>query len=419
MSVKPACFPPDNVEESGNIPQVFLQRASLFSSRVALRFKVKGAYSGCYSWREWMSIVRETALALYSIGVRKGDPVGILSENRAEWTFADLGIMSLGAVTVPIYPTSSAEDVRYILEHTGLKAIFVSAEELFQKIAGCRASFLSSGIICFSEIGGEGVVSLSDFRKAGERLGREHPGLYDDCVRAVAGDDLATIIYTSGTTGAPKGVMLTHRNLIANYQGSWQRIRIDEKDSVLSFLPLSHIFERLAGYYYQAAYGVSIAYAESFVTVAEDIRKIRPTIVVAVPRFYEKIYARIMEEVKKAPAWKQRLFGWAVRIGTRNAQMKLRSQKRPLWLVFYNHVAKLLFFNKLKRAMGGRLRFFISGGAPLSKDLARFFYAADILILEGYGLTETSPVIAVNSVDDVKFGSVGKPISGIRVKVAP
>jgi long-chain acyl-CoA synthetase len=418
MAQKRSGFPPDGVEENGNLVQVFQDRSRFFGSKKALFFKVQGEYTGSYSWREWMKTVRETAMALHLLGIRKGDHVGILSENGPEWTFADLGILSLGAVTVPIYPTASLEDTRYIIDHADLKALFVSTEEQYRKIEGFRSKFLPAGIILFTPGGLKDVPDLGAFREMGRRHDLNHTGLYDQCVKNVGPDDLATIIYTSGTTGAPKGVMLTHRNFIANYQGSFQRIQIDERDSVLSFLPLSHVFERLAGYYYQAAYGVSIAYAESFMTVAEDIRKVKPTIVVAVPRFYEKTYARILDEVQKAPAWRQRLFNWAVRIGTKTAQKKIRGSPVPAWLGFYNRIAQRVVFNKIKQAMGGRIRLFISGGAPLSKDLARFFYAADIMILEGYGLTETSPVIAVNALDDFKFGTVGKPIAGIRVKIA-
>ena len=418
MAQKRSEFPSDCIEEHGNLLQVFLNRAQFFGSKKALFYKVQGEFAGSYSWQDWMKIVRETAMALHSLGIRKGDHVGILSENGPEWTFADLGILSLGGVVVPIYPTASLEDTRYIIEHADLKAIFVSTEEQYRKIEGFSSRFLPAGIILLTSEGLGDVPSLGTFREMGRRHEQCHSGLYDQCVKSVGPDDLATIIYTSGTTGAPKGVMLTHRNFIANYQGAFQRIQIDDRDSVLSFLPLSHVFERLGGYYYQAAYGVSIAYAGSHMTVAEDILKVRPTIVVAVPRFYEKTYARILEEVQKSPVWKQRLFKWAVRIGTRVAQLRMREQPVPLRLGFYNRIAKRMVFNKIKQAMGGRIRFFISGGAPLSKDLARFFCAADIMILEGYGLTETSPVIAVNALDDFRFGTVGKPISGIRVKIA-
>ncbi|MFA5158953.1 MAG: long-chain fatty acid--CoA ligase [Candidatus Omnitrophota bacterium] len=418
MAKKRSGFPPDCVEENGNLVQVFRNRARFFGSKKALFYKIRGEYTGFYSWRDWMKIVRETALALHLLGIRKGDHVGILSENGPEWTFADLGILSLGAVSVPVYPTASLEDIRYIINHADLKALFVSSEEQYRKIEGFKSKFLPAGIILFTPGDLKDVSTLRTFRKMGRCHDLNHGDLYEQCVRNVGPDDLATIIYTSGTTGAPKGVMLTHRNFIANYQGSFQRIQIDDRDSVLSFLPLSHVFERLAGYYYQAAYGVSIAYAENFMTVAEDIRKVRPTIVVAVPRFYEKIYVRILEQAQRAPIWKQRLFDWAVRIGTRIAQMKIREHRVPIWFGFYNWIAKRIVFDKIKQAMGGRIRFFISGGAPLSKNLARFFYAADIMILEGYGLTETSPVIAVNALDDFRFGTVGKPIPGVSVKIA-
>ena len=418
MAIKRSEFPPDHVEENGNLVQVFQDRARFFGPKKALFYKVQGEYSGSYSWQEWMKIARETAMGLHLLGIRKGDNIGILSENRPEWTFADLGILSLGAVTVPIYPTASLEDIRYIIEHAGLKVLFVSSQEQYRKIEGFKSKFLPAGIIIFDSASWGDVPDMEKFRETGRSYDLDHAGIYEQCVENVGPDDLATIIYTSGTTGAPKGVMLTHRNLIANYQGSFQRVPIDDRDSVLSFLPLSHIFERLAGYYFQAAYGVSIVYAESMMTVADDIRKVHPTIVVAVPRFYEKTYARILEKAGEAPAWKQKFFHWAVRIGTRTAQMNIRGQRVPFWLYCYNRVARMIVFNKIRRAMGGRIRFFISGGAPLSRDLARFFYAADIMILEGYGLTETSPVIAANALDDFKFGTVGRPIAGVRVKIA-
>ncbi|HNX68571.1 MAG TPA: long-chain fatty acid--CoA ligase [Candidatus Omnitrophota bacterium] len=418
MALKRLEFPPDDIEENGNLLRVFLHRARFFGQKKALFYKVDGVYAGSYTWQEWRQAVRETAMGLFALGVRKGDTVGIFSENCPEWTFADLGALSLGAVTVPLYPTSSAEDVRHIIEHSGLRVLFVSSEELYQKVLAVKPSLLAGGLILFFLKGVSGAETLAGLRQKGRLTELNRNDLYERCVESVGADDLATLIYTSGTTGAPKGVMLTHRNFIANYQGSWQSIQIDDRDSVLSFLPLSHVFERLAGYYYQFAYGVSIAYAENPQTVTEDIRKVRPTIVTAVPRFYEKVHARILEKVRESPPWRQALFHWAVRIGTRTAQMKIRKTSVPGWLAFYNGLAKYLVFNKLKNAMGGKIRFFISGGAPLSKDIARFFFAADVLILEGYGLTETSPVIAVNAPNDCRFGTVGKPIAGIRVKIA-
>lgn len=418
MVPKHSAFPPDRVEESGNLVQIFLSRAAVFGHRKALAYKVRGEYTGSYSWQEWMKVVRETAMALHLLGIRKGDCVGILAENGPEWTFADLGTLSLGAVTVPIYPTASMKDIRHIIDHAELKALFVSTEEQYRKIEGFRSRLLPGGVVVFHPGGLTGVRSLDEFRELGRCHDLAHGGFYEQCVRSVGPDDLATLIYTSGTTGAPKGVMLTHRNFIANFHGSFQRVQISDRDTALSFLPLSHVFERLGGYYFLAAYGVTIAYAESPLSVAEDVLKAKPTLMVAVPRFYEKVRARILEEVQRAPAWKRRLFQWAVRIGAKTAQLRMRGHPVPAGLAFRNALAKKLVFSKIRRSLGGRLRFFISGGAPLSRELARFFYAADLMILEGYGLTESSPVIAVNSLDDFKFGTVGKPIGGVRVKIA-
>ncbi|HOW59415.1 MAG TPA: long-chain fatty acid--CoA ligase [Candidatus Omnitrophota bacterium] len=418
MAVKRNGFPPDTVEENGNLPKVFLNRASIFADKKALFYKVHGHYTGYYTWREWITRVRDTAMAIHSLGIRKSDHVGIFSENCPEWTFADLGCLCLGAVVVPIYPNSSEEDIRHIIEHARIKAVFVANDAQYQKILPYQSMFLPGGISVFSSKEPKGDHAFLSWLDKGRQYGLNHTGLFEQCVAHVGPDDLATIIYTSGTTGTPKGVMLTHRNLIANYQGSFQRIQIDETDSVLSFLPLSHSFERLAGYYFQAAYGVSIAYAENMTTVAEDIKKVRPTIVIAVPRFYEKMYVRIHEEAAKAPKWKRRIFEWAKRIAMRTAQMRIRKQQVPLRFFLLDLLAKCLILHRIKDALGGRIRFFVSGGAPLSKAMANFFYAIGVMILEGYGLTETAPVIAVNALDDFKFGTVGKVIPNIRAKIA-
>lgn len=418
MARKRSGYPSDEAEENGNLPKTFLHRAGLYGERTALRYKVNGEYRGTYSWNAWMRKVRHVALGLYELGIRKGDFVGILSENCPEWTFADLGILSLGAVTVPIYPTASKEDMQHILSHSRLKSLFVSTEEHFRKIEHLKDSMHPNGLILFSSKGAPGVNSLADLINRGRLYEHNHDHLYGDCVNNVGPDDLATVIYTSGTTGAPKGVMLTHRNFIANCHGGIHHIPLAVTDTVVSFLPLSHIFERLAGYYFMAFYGVQIAYAENLMTVAEDVRLVRPTIMTAVPRFYEKVYAGIREAILKSPKWKQAFFNWAVRVGTRVSQIKMRGRRMPFGLWALYGIAQLLVFNKIRNALGGRIRFFISGGAPLSKDMARFFHAAGILILEGYGLTETSPVIAVNALEDFKFGTVGKPIPGVNVKIA-
>ncbi len=409
---------PEFVAEDPNLVQVIFSKLSLLEDRKNLLHKIGGRYAGYYTWRQWKQCVCDTAMALHAIGIRKGDLVGILAENSPEWTIADLAILSLGAVTVPVYPTSSVKDIHYIIDHAKLKAFFLSNDEQFQKIKEMAYPFVPGRCILFISKQKSGGYDLSSFMKMGRCYALNNGGLFERCLSSVRPDDLATVIYTSGTTGPAKGVMLTHRNFISNCFGCFEHIKISERDTVLSFLPLSHVFERLAGYYFMSSYGVTIAYAESNMTVAEDIRHIRPTIMIAVPRFYEKTHARILEKVRQAPGWQRALFDWAVRVGTQASQLRMERKKLPLGLALRYQIAKILVFNKIKRAMGGRIRFFISGGAPLSRELAKFFFAADILILEGYGLTETSPVIAVNTPKDFKFGTVGRPLPNIRVKIA-
>ena len=423
-------------EEDLNLVQIFWDRAARYGSRTALLYKDRAG--GPYlpiSWNEWGERVKKTALGLEALGVRKGDRVGILSENRPEWTFADLGILSLGAAGVPIYPTSSAQEIAYILENAGIEILFVSTAGQFEKIketAGPNPKIRK--LILFdrpaapaggpvSPAGGpaspeEKVLSLAELEEAGRRENLNNAGLYRQRVEAVRPGDLATIIYTSGTTGPPKGVMLTHRNFIFNYLGAREVIPVYEDDIALSFLPLSHVFERLAGYYYMLACGATIAYAENMQTVAEDMTIVRPTVAAAVPRFYEKVAARIHETVAAGPPLRKKIFEWAVGVGREISGKKMGRQSIPFGLRLRYALAKALVFNKLKHRLGGRIRFFISGGAPLAKDLAEFFYAAGVLILEGYGLTETSPVMTVNAVERFRFGSVGLVIPGVEVKIA-
>jgi long-chain acyl-CoA synthetase len=243
-------------------------------------------------------------------------------------------------------------------------------------------------------------------------------GIYEACLRDVSPDDLATIIYTSGTTGRPKGVMLTHRNFIANCSGSRHYVPLGENDAVVSFLPLAHIFERTAGYYFAALCGACIVYAESMRMVARDIATVCPTVVFAVPRFFEKAQARVEEELRRVTPVVRRIYNWAINIGKTATLQTETTGKMSFWISMVHGVAKSLLLRKIRCAFGGKIRFFVSGGAPLSSDLARFFHAAGLLILEGYGLTETSPVIAVNAPGSFRFGSVGRPIPNIRVRIA-
>ena len=401
-----------------NLVQLFQKRCALHPERTALHYKSKGAnLYFSISWAEWREKVEKTSLGLYKLGVRKGDRVAILSENRPEWAIADLAILSLGAIVVPIYPTSSPQDVSFLLQNAGVRTLFLSSLEHITRLQKEFQSTLKLDHVILFDLHHDlknGSMSYAALLELGRVEALNNKEMYQSFVDGVSPQDLATIIYTSGTTGPPKGVMLTHGNFIANCEGAAERIKIGESDTALSFLPLSHVFERLAGYYFMIYCGASIAYAENMQTVPENMKEIRPTVCAAVPRFYEKVYARILEKVQAAPV-KKKLFDWAVRTGR-----EVRFAKRDPGLIqkLKLFAAQVLVLNKLKAGLGGRLRFFISGGAPLSKELAEFFYAAGILILEGYGLSETSPVIAVNSPEAFSFGTVGKPLVNVEVKIA-
>ncbi len=399
--------------------QLFLNRVHESSDRPALWSKRQGKYE-YITWQEFAEKVRRVSLFLSGIGVRKGDRVGILSENRPEWAYADLGILSIGAVTVPIYPTSSPKECCYILEHAEAACLFVSTQEQLEKVQSLLKGSVLKTIIGFDLTQrSQGIFNFQDCLEAG-RLAfcNEGNDYYDRLCQRVARDDVATLIYTSGTTGPPKGVMITHGNFLSNCEASSEALPLKENEIALSFLPLSHVFERMAGYYFMIQEGVEIAYAESMLTVPEDIQIVKPTVAASVPRLYEKIYARIMEAIQSASPAKQKLFFWSLGVGKEMGEYRQKGKTAPLLLSLRFALARILVFKKLKQKLGGRIKFFISGGAPLAKELAEFFYAADVLILEGYGLTETSPVISVNRADHFKFGTVGLPIRGVEVKIA-
>lgn len=407
------------MQDFQNLVQMFCRRAALAPEKPALWFKSAGSFHSI-CWSEFHAEVKRYSAALYALGVKRGDRVGILSENRPEWAFADLGILSLGAASVPIYPTSSSKEISYILTHAEVEVLFVSTSEQLEKLRGEFKAGKLKKVIIFDPEGPatSQTLPLNQFCQMGRLARLNNADLFDRSIREVGREDLATVIYTSGTTGPPKGVMLTHGNFLSNCESATTILPMGEGDRALSFLPLSHVFERMAGYYFMIFNGVSIAYAESMQTVPEDLLKVKPTVAAAVPRLYEKMYARILETVEKSSPVKQRLFHWALQAADRAKRLKQEKKKFSRRLKLQLRLASLLVFGKLKKKLGGRIRFFISGGAPLAKELAEFFYAAGVLILEGYGLTETSPVIAVNRPDRFKFGTVGPPLPGVEVKIA-
>jgi long-chain acyl-CoA synthetase len=403
----------------GTLTKLFFDSVSKFNRPDALQVKVAGAYKPI-SHSEVADRVRHAARGLSSLGVRRGDRVAILSENRPEWAIADYACLTAGLTDVPIYPTLPADQIAYILKDSGAVAIFVSNKIQADKIREIRSQVPAlKTVIGFDELPRLTNMSIAELEKRGAD-GETSLAIatYREDALTVKPDDIATIIYTSGTTGEPKGVMLTHDNIYSNVEASRRAIPFEGRDVGLSFLPLSHIFERMAGHYMMFATGTSIAYAESIDTVPANMQEVRPTLVLSVPRLYEKMYARVLESALTGGFLKKKIFFWARGVAERWANEKLAG-KDPGWLLGRQYgIAQKLVFSKLKARTGGRLRYFVSGGAPLAPEINKFFYAAGLEILEGYGLTETSPVIAVNTPANFRIGTVGKPIDGVEIKIA-
>ena len=404
----------------GTLTRLFLDAVARFDKPDALQVKVKGTYQPISS-RTLGERVRRLALGLQELGVQPGDRVALFSENRPEWAIADYACLTASLTDVPLYPNLPPDQAAYILNDSGAVAIFVSDAAQAAKIAEVRAkcTVLRHVITFASERHAGADLTIAEVEQRGAAVDDEaRAARYREHALAVKPDDLATLIYTSGTTGEPKGVMLTHDNLFSNVMAAAACIPFEGKDVCLSFLPLSHIFERMAGHYLMLHVGCSIAYAESIDTVPVDMQTIRPTIVLSVPRLYEKMYARVLENALSGGAIKKRIFFWARAVAERWADVKLAGGTPKGLLALQYRIAQRLVFSKLQARTGGRLRYFVSGGAPLAPEINKFFYAAGLVILEGYGLTETSPVISVNIPTAFRIGSVGKPVPGSEVTIA-
>jgi long-chain acyl-CoA synthetase len=402
------------------LTQLYFGALERFGTRpVAFRAKRQGQWLEL-SYQQLADRVQDLSLGLLELGVSPGDRVAILSENRPEWAIADYACLTARCTDVPIYPTLPARQVEYALCDSGAVAIFVSTKQQLEKVTAIRSRVPALRHVITFDNGASGaeVLTLDQVCARGQAARSRHPRWKDTALEARP-DDLATLIYTSGTTGDAKGVMLTHGNITSNVTTCCTLFTFRDTDDCLSFLPLSHIFERMFGHYSMFHAGVVINYAESVDTVAADMERWRPTLMASVPRLYEKIYARVLERVRTGSAVKKRLFFWAKDVGERWIERRLNGQPISPLLAAQRLLADRLVFAKLRERTGGRLRFFISGGAPLSPDIARFFHAAGMPILEGYGLTETSPVIAVNTFEHLRLGTVGRPIPGVEVKIAP
>lgn len=380
--------------------------------------KSGGRYQGLSS-REALRRVAALASALARLGVRKGDRVALLSENRPEWALADYAILGLGAITVPIHPTFLGPDIEYVLRDSGAKGIAVSTEPQLQKVLSVRPKLPELAFVVAvdcAKLAGADVLCWKDVVESELSTEAQLTESFRSQALGVRPQDIASVLYTSGTTGRPKGVILTHANFVANVQASADLFPLGHDDVGMSFLPLSHVFERMLDYQYLWL-GVAIGYAEGFEALPQNLRELRPTVMAVVPRVLEKIHDKVMETVRQAPASKQRLFHWAVELGRESIPYRLERRPLPLGLRLKRALADALVFSKVRAQLGGRLEVLLSGAAPLSQELAEFFYAIGLPVYEGYGLTETSPVIAVNCPRHVKLGTVGHVISGVEVKL--
>jgi long-chain acyl-CoA synthetase len=404
----------------GTLTQLFFDAVEQYDKPHALQYKAGGRYIPI-SHRDLAARVRRLALALGEMGVGRGDRVAIISENRPEWAIVDFACLTALVTDVPVYPNLPADQVAFVLRDCGAVAAFVSTEEQAAKIAEVRAGLPAlRHVVGFgpARFGGA-EATLAELEARGEALDVDGAATrHRATALSAAPDDVATILYTSGTTGEPKGVMLTHDNLFSNVQAAREVIPFTGDDTALSFLPLSHIFERMAGHYLMFSTGTSIAYAESLDTIAANMGEVRPTLAASVPRVYEKIYGRVLEGAMSGGGAKRKIFLWARAVADRWADETLAGRTPAGLLAVQYAVAQKLVFSKLKARVGGRMRYFVSGGAPLAPEINKFFFAAGLTILEGYGLTETSPVIAVNGPGKVRIGTVGHPLPGVEVAIA-
>ena len=400
------------------LSQMFLNSVKSFPKPSFMMFKKEGHYESI-STEDFSNRVQCLSLGLKELGFQPGDKLVILSENRPEWVITDLAVQCAEGVTVPIYTSLVPEQVAFIIDDSDASFVVVSNAAQWEKIKAVKSRLKKvRRFIIFASETPEDVYGFADVLHMGQERAIHNPLIFEKEALDVQSSDVASIIYTSGTTGLPKGVVLTHSNFISNVKAAAECLPFGPSDTVLSFLPLSHVLERMVMFTYIYR-GCTIAFAESIETVAENLLEVKPSIMVSVPRVFEKIYSKVIDTVLAGSAIKRRIFFWALKVGREHGRRVLAGEPLSRALKFRRRLADKLVFQKIVDKTGGRIRFFVSGGAPLSKDIAEFFYALGLNIMEGYGLTETSPVIAVNTFEHLRFGTVGRPIPGIQVKIAP
>jgi long-chain acyl-CoA synthetase len=415
---------PANLSGFDSIPQTIphfcFESFRVHAKRDALAYKAGNAWQHL-NGPEVIERVKRIALGLAAMGVKAGDRIAIISENRPEWSLVDLAILSLRAVNVPIYTTQAVEQIRFILENSGAKMLFISGQKLWRHAENAIASVEGLERLIFFDPEGrpEGnsrTAALADVEAKADEQEKIDPELFDNSLAAIQPDDLATIIYTSGTTGEPKGVMLSHENFVSNIISVSRGLPIRSTDRSLAVLPLSHIFERTV-FYVLCSNGVSIHYCASFDQIAGHLQEVKPTIMTAVPRLFEQVYHKILKKGKAAGGWRTSLFEWSLGVGQEYWTAKDNGAPVSPALAAKHAIANRLVFSKWRAGVGGELRFFVSGGAPLSKKLSYAFWAAGVPILQGYGMTEAC-VVSANRPDDNKVGSIGRPFEGIELKIS-
>lgn len=405
--------------EPRTLAELFLQSRSEYDLPNALNFKQDGEWRAI-SARTMIERSENIALGLYSLGLRKGDRAAILAANSPDWTLTDAGCQFAGIVDVPIYTTASPHSIKYILDDSRTRVLFIQDKAAFDRIESVLGECSSIEALIFFYPAGvteSRAMALSDLESRGVELRESQPALSEQLRLAIEPDDVATLIYTSGTTGEPKGVMLSHTNLISNAIDASEKYGFSGHDVSLSVLPLSHVFERTGMYVYIVS-GMSVFFAESIEKVPDNLKEVRPTIFIGVPRIFEKVYEKARLSAARSSPMRERIFDWAIEVAKEFASINESSMPIPVSLMAKHSVADKIVYAKLREFFGGNLRFCITGGAALSDDIYLIFTGAGISIMQGYGLTETSPVVSSNNPIDVKVGTVGKPIRNNKVRIA-
>ncbi len=410
---------PLSADDPQTLGELFLTAAEKYPLENALNYKRDGAWHAISS-AEMIARIELIGLGLYGLGMRRGDRAAILAANSPEWTLSDAGCQLTGVIDVPIYTTLSPSSVCYILRDSGARVLFLENKEAWERIRGVLSECPELEKIVFydaAEIDGETGISLAELEEMGSFLKKENPSLKAELSRAVGPDDVATLIYTSGTTGEPKGVMLSHMNLISNVIDAGAKFDFTGHDKPLSVLPLSHVFER-TGMYLYIRNGMMVHYAEAIEKVPDNLQEVRPTLFVGVPRIFEKVYGRAKLQAGRSSRLKEKIFDWAIDVAKDHARLTCAGKAVSRSLAIKHSIADRLIYKKFRAFFGGSLRHCISGGAALSDEIALIFTGAGVSIMQGYGLTETSPVISSNNIIDWRLGTVGKPIRNVEVRIA-